>query len=65
MLNRMSSKRAIGALLCVLASVAASAQDCNRDCLKRHLDAYLTASRGMSPGREICGSDFAKPRIPW
>ena len=33
-----------GAILCVLASVAANAQNCSRDCLKHHLDAYLGRS---------------------
>jgi hypothetical protein len=39
----------LGAILCVLASIAADAQDCNRDCLKRHLDAYLTAVTTHKP----------------
>lgn len=39
----------LGAVLCVLASVAAGAQDCNRDCLRHHLDTYLAAITGHSP----------------
>ena len=39
----------VGAILCVLAGVAADAQDCNRDCLKHHLDAYLTAITSHKP----------------
>jgi hypothetical protein len=34
---------ALGALVSLLGAVAANAQDCNRDCLKRHLDTYLEA----------------------
>ncbi|MEY2852957.1 MAG: hypothetical protein RL030_89, partial [Pseudomonadota bacterium] len=41
------------AALCLAASVActgvASAQDCNRDCLKGHLDAYLAAVASHKP----------------
>ncbi len=40
-------------LLCLFASllvsVAAGAQDCNRDCLKRHLDTYLGAVASHKP----------------
>jgi hypothetical protein len=39
--------------VCLLASLAvssaASAQDCNRDCLKRHLDTYLSAVASHKP----------------
>ena len=37
------------AILCALASVAANAQDCNRECLRHHLDAYLAAITGHRP----------------
>jgi hypothetical protein len=40
---------AVGAILCVLVSAAAGAQDCNRDCLKRHLDTYLAAIASHKP----------------
>jgi hypothetical protein len=40
-------------LICLLASLAAStaaaAEDCNRDCLKRHLDTYLKAVAAHKP----------------
>ena len=39
----------IGAIVCAVASVAAGAQNCNRDCLKRHLDTYLAAVASHKP----------------
>ncbi|MEJ0008832.1 MAG: hypothetical protein WDM77_21325 [Steroidobacteraceae bacterium] len=41
---------ALGAVLSALASVTASAQGCSRDCLKQHLDTYLTAITSHKPG---------------
>jgi hypothetical protein len=38
-----------GLIASLLMSVAASAQDCNRDCLKRHLDTYLGAVASHKP----------------
>jgi hypothetical protein len=35
--------------LALLGSVSANAQDCNRDCLKQHLDAYLNAVTSHKP----------------
>ncbi len=37
------------AAICVLAAVAAGAQDCNRACLKQHLDTYLEAITSHKP----------------
>src|SRR4029077_16013088 len=39
----------LGSLALLLIAATASAQDCNRDCLKRHLDAYLTAITTHKP----------------
>jgi hypothetical protein len=39
----------LGAALCLLTSLCAEAQDCNRDCLKQHLDAYLAAVTSHKP----------------
>jgi hypothetical protein len=39
----------LGSLALLLAGSAASAQDCNRDCLKQHLHAYLTAITTHKP----------------
>jgi hypothetical protein len=38
------------ALIALLCSTGASAQGCNRDCLKEHLDAYLKAVASHDPG---------------
>jgi hypothetical protein len=40
---------ALGLLASLLASASAGAQDCNRDCLKRHLDTYLNAVAAHKP----------------
>src|SRR4249919_1110856 len=46
--------KTIYAALCVaismLGSAVANADDCNRDCLKRHLDTYLNAVAIHNPG---------------
>jgi hypothetical protein len=39
----------VGLLASLLISTAAGAQSCNRDCLERHLDAYLTAVANHKP----------------
>jgi hypothetical protein len=39
----------LGALALLLAGATASAQNCNRDCLKQHLDTYLTAVTSHKP----------------
>src|ERR1700733_1926568 len=44
-----ASTVALGTILCVMAGRAASAQDCNRDCLNRHLDTYLRAIASHKP----------------
>src|ERR1041385_5174172 len=45
----MMKLAALGSLAFFLVSAAASAQDCNRDCLKRHLEGYLTAVTSHKP----------------
>jgi hypothetical protein len=45
----MKVKTGFAAVLCLVTGVAAGAQDCNRDCLARHLDQYLTAVTRHSP----------------
>jgi hypothetical protein len=40
---------ALGALVSLLGAMAANAQGCNRDCLKRHLDTYLEAVSRHQP----------------
>jgi hypothetical protein len=40
---------ALGALAWFLTGTAASAQNCNRDCLKQHLDTYLAAVTRHKP----------------
>src|SRR3954469_13704833 len=39
----------LGLCASLLASVAANAQSCDRDCLKRHLDTYLNAVASHKP----------------
>lgn len=52
----------IGAILGILASVAVSAQECDRDCLKRHLDAYLTAVTTHKPETGTLWTGFRQNR---
>ena len=40
----------LGSFVLLLVTATASAQDCNRDCLERHLDAYLTGITSHKPG---------------
>src|SRR5262249_292567 len=58
----------LGSLALLLVSAAAGAADCNRDCLKRHLDPDLTAVTRPKAGTGNFGAGFRQTenavRIP-
>src|SRR5690349_16303914 len=48
--ERMKTLHAgLGALALLLLGTTASAEECNRDCLKKHLDTYLAAVANHKP----------------